>query len=418
MVVQNDQAEVAVFVQINDFYHIDSSADPARPDSMVLPRVATVLRRLRQQYGEHRVWFCLPGDFLNPACLSRTHRSRQMIDVFKHLGLDMVCFGNHEFDFDPNHFTVEDLLERINESDFTWLASNLDAAPSLGGDAFLGSNTRLRDVHEMVLSPQHSIFIFGLLYENEYQGFGKFEDPVARCQRLIELAKMSYVQRYNSYRPARTTFVALTHQDLADDVKLAQEVPQLHLIMGGHDHEVLEKVLKSNCLIVKSKSNARTLRLNAIVWVPQANVQRFIANFGSVEAACSEQIIPPTITHLINVALTGHFEVPDHIDQSDPEIVAFTARTYGPDAADKPGAVVHQYKDDGIVVIVSIVLDTFHPAFAKLVPPEEKLYVRSDTGWMRHQSTEKCSSRRRSCLKRTTEHAARDPRTSGILWPT
>ena len=103
-----------------------------------------------------------------------------MIDIFKHLGLDIVCFGNHEFDFDPDHFTTTDLLELIEESDFTWLASNLDAAPSLGGDAFLKRNTRLRDVYEMVLSPQHSIYIFGLLYESEYTEFGKFRDPVAR----------------------------------------------------------------------------------------------------------------------------------------------------------------------------------------------------------------------------------------------
>src|SRR5258708_266363 len=107
----SDRPEFTIFVQLNDLYHIDTSADPAQSKSMVLPRVATVLRRLREQFQDHRVWFCLPGDFLNPACLSRVHQSRQMIDILNRLGLRLAVFGNHEFDFDKNNFTLDDLLK-------------------------------------------------------------------------------------------------------------------------------------------------------------------------------------------------------------------------------------------------------------------------------------------------------------------
>src|ERR1700686_438415 len=76
-----DTLEVAIFVQLNDFYHIDYSADPTDPATGLLPRIATILGRLRKEFKPHRVVLCLPGDFLNPACLSRTHRSKQMIDL-------------------------------------------------------------------------------------------------------------------------------------------------------------------------------------------------------------------------------------------------------------------------------------------------------------------------------------------------
>ena len=82
-----------VFVQLNDLYHIDSLMDPTDPDSFTLPRVATRLNRLRVEYGEQRVIFCLPGDFLNPSCLSRTHLSQQMIAVLNQMGLNKAGPG-------------------------------------------------------------------------------------------------------------------------------------------------------------------------------------------------------------------------------------------------------------------------------------------------------------------------------------
>jgi 2',3'-cyclic-nucleotide 2'-phosphodiesterase (5'-nucleotidase family) len=368
-----DQPEFAVFVQLNDLYHIDTSADPAQSASRVLPRVATLLRRLREQFEDHRVWFCLPGDFLNPSCLSRVHQSQQIIDILNRLGLRLATFGNHEFDFDKDHFTVDDLIKRIANSDFTWLASNLDAASSLGRDAFVERSEHLRDVYSIQISPQHDIHVLGLLYESEYKDFGKFRDPVERSQGLIRHIKDSYIDRDGVYRPARTTFVALTHQNLGDDEALAKKVPELHLIMGGHDHEVLEKVIETNCLIVKSKSNARTLRVNAVTWIPKDLVQQFATRFGSIDAACNQYLTPQTITRILNVALTGATVAPSALDKSDPDIVDYCQLTYGNNAADLPGSVVHKYLGDGVVLIVSFVLDTFHPGFQKLVEPDQEI---------------------------------------------
>ena len=51
-VQRNCGNEFALFVQLNDLYHIDTSADPAQSASRVLPRVATLLRRLREQFED------------------------------------------------------------------------------------------------------------------------------------------------------------------------------------------------------------------------------------------------------------------------------------------------------------------------------------------------------------------------------
>ena len=49
-----------------------------------------------------------------------------MIDVFNHLQLDLVTFGNDEFDLN------EDLLiQRINQSKFRWISSNVKQKQTL-----------------------------------------------------------------------------------------------------------------------------------------------------------------------------------------------------------------------------------------------------------------------------------------------
>ena len=88
-----------LFVQINDIYHIDASADYLNSKSLLLPRVATLLKGMRGSYGRKRVFFCLPGDFLGLSCLSQEFKGKQMIDVLNSMAPDFVTFGNHEFDF-------------------------------------------------------------------------------------------------------------------------------------------------------------------------------------------------------------------------------------------------------------------------------------------------------------------------------
>jgi len=44
-----------LFVQINDFYHIDYLLDPADKQSMVLPRLATILAMVNIPPGANRL---------------------------------------------------------------------------------------------------------------------------------------------------------------------------------------------------------------------------------------------------------------------------------------------------------------------------------------------------------------------------
>src|SRR5687767_8653085 len=88
------------FIHINDVYHIESNVDGER----LLPRIATVVRRLKEWLGPDCVFLCLPGDFLAPSCLSKESKGAHMIDVLNAMGADFVSLGNHEFEdiFSPD----------------------------------------------------------------------------------------------------------------------------------------------------------------------------------------------------------------------------------------------------------------------------------------------------------------------------
>ena len=60
------------------------------------------------------------GDLLSPSIMSGFHKGAQMIELMNAVGIDVAVPGNHEFDFGPDVFQ-----ERVKESKFTWIASNL-----------------------------------------------------------------------------------------------------------------------------------------------------------------------------------------------------------------------------------------------------------------------------------------------------
>ena len=51
-----------------------------------------------------------------------------MVDCMNQAGIDFVCFGNHENDLKWNQLT-----DRIKESKFVWINSNIDGLPSISG---------------------------------------------------------------------------------------------------------------------------------------------------------------------------------------------------------------------------------------------------------------------------------------------
>jgi 5'-nucleotidase / UDP-sugar diphosphatase len=198
-----------------------------------LARVATLVRALERE--SPNTVFALAGDTVSPSLLSTLRRGAQMIEGWNALGLGVATFGNHEFDFGPGV-----LAQRIEESRFPWVASNVvDGAT---GRPFGGARRWLRRDFDGV-----RVGLIGLTTPDAARtsngGAGvRFDDPLEAARGA--LADLGAVDLR----------VAVTHLPLLQDRALAAALP-IDAILGGHDHDPM-LLEDGRAVIVKAGADA------------------------------------------------------------------------------------------------------------------------------------------------------------------
>lgn len=179
------------------------------------------------------------GDLLSPSIMSGFHKGAQMIELMNAVGIDVAVPGNHEFDFGPDVFA-----QRVKESKFTWIASNL----TRNGRPFDGVADTLLRTYSGV-----KVGFFGLVTPETARAsspgptvaFAPWKETAVRAVKAL-------------HDQGADVIVALTHLDFAEDRDLAVSVPGISLILGGHDHDPMT-MLEGNTLIFKAGADARYL---------------------------------------------------------------------------------------------------------------------------------------------------------------
>ena len=233
-------------MQLNDVYQVAGVEGGKRGG---LARVATLVKKIRREEGQAA--FLVAGDFISPSVASKLFQGEQMIAALNSAGVDYVTFGNHEFDLG-----VPVLLERMKQSKFKWIVSNVRNTSSQ--KPFEGvETTRVLQLNGV------KVGVFGLLTTrsktlSKISDSVQIEDPVRVARRAVKTLKAQGAQ----------VIVGLTHLDMEDDQAVAR-VPGVNLIMGGHEHEILHSVV-GQTLIAKVGSDARHLGKIDLYWDPQA----------------------------------------------------------------------------------------------------------------------------------------------------
>jgi 5'-nucleotidase len=102
-------------LQLNDLYDI-MPVEKGKKGG--LARIATLRDRIAKESPD--AVLVLAGDFLSPSTMSSVFQGSQMVAGLNSTGIDLVTFGNHEFDFGE-----QVTLQRMRESRFTWVSSNV-----------------------------------------------------------------------------------------------------------------------------------------------------------------------------------------------------------------------------------------------------------------------------------------------------
>jgi 5'-nucleotidase len=247
----NTERRVRVtLLQLNDVYQISAVDKGTRGG---LARVATLRKQIMEQ--SPNTLFLLAGDTIAPSVASNIFKGKQMIAVWNMIGLDFATFGNHEFDFGP-----EVLRERIKESRFTWVATNVIDRKT--GKTFAGTPPYvIREIGGA------KIGFFGLLTPDtaQFSSVGPdvtFLDPCETAKKIVPLMRAQGAQ----------VVVAITHLAMREDKQVARCAP-IDVIIGGHEHEMLES-LSGHTPIFKWGSDARDLgRIDLNIKLPTGELE-------------------------------------------------------------------------------------------------------------------------------------------------
>jgi 5'-nucleotidase len=224
-------------LQLNDVYQIGTVDKGQRGG---LARVATLRQRIQAE--NPHTYFVLAGDTLSPSLASKLFQGKQMIDLWNQIGLNIATLGNHEFDFGN-----EVLLKRLKESKFKWVVANV--VDKNTGRPFANLPPYIVQEVEGV-----KIGFFGLLtpdtLTSSHPGDNvTFQDPVMTAQKTVTAMRKAGVD----------VIVAVTHLPMMEDQQVARATHHhVALIMGGHEHSLLQAVA-GGTPIIKVGSDARTL---------------------------------------------------------------------------------------------------------------------------------------------------------------
>jgi 5'-nucleotidase / UDP-sugar diphosphatase len=227
-----------------------------------LARVATLKKRLLRE--NPNTFMVLAGDLLSPSAMSSARagdggaalNGQHMVDIMNRIGLDYATFGNHEFDLRKENFD-----KRMAESKFTWFSSNVFATdmrpfPNVRQNVVL-------TVPELKLQPTAGrmlrIGMFGLTIDSNSADYVRYADPVETARQQVAALK-----------DKADVIIALTHLAIAQDEQLAESVPGLAMILGGHEHQNI-KVLRGNDFVpvLKADSNAKSAYVHRLRYNPQ-----------------------------------------------------------------------------------------------------------------------------------------------------
>ena len=178
----------------------------------------------------------LNGDFLSPSLLSSYDLGAAAVSVMNAVPVTHACLGNHEFD----HSTMI-LGQRLLELDATVLNSNIvstDDHHGLDEDGNrVGAFVDALPATEILELGGLRVGLLGVCTTSTPLSSAVkprgvvFKDVVPIVREIVD----EFNDPKDGGAPVDVT-IALTHQTLCEDETLAREVPELGLILGGHEH--------------------------------------------------------------------------------------------------------------------------------------------------------------------------------------
>lgn len=205
--------------------HINDTHGQLLPDENGnggLARVATLIKEIRKNNEGRTIVMHAGDEFSRGDNLTTFYSGQVNMLAMQSIGFDVFIPGNGDF-----YFGLKNL---INQTSLVNLPTIL-------------ANVYYKDNGKRIFEPYIIKEIAGIKLAILGLGFIRTEHPSGWLLELrdpIQTAK----QFIPKLRKECDLIIALTHIGLGDDKKLASEVPEIDIIVGGHSHDKLDKPLR------------------------------------------------------------------------------------------------------------------------------------------------------------------------------
>lgn len=288
------------FLQLNDVYEI-SPLEGGKVGG--LARVEKLHQDLLRE--NPNTFIFMAGDFLNPSLLGNVKvqgkrvKGRHMIEIMNAMNFDLVALGNHEFDLSEKEFQ-----ERLNEATFQWIATNPMHKTSEGLSRFTVVNKNgsrpLPKQKLFTIENEDGItvkigFISATINSNpkDYVDYGDFYQSAMYANKNL-LSKTDVI-------------FGLTHLSIEQDKLLAKSLPNIPLIMGGHEH-VNMLVPVGNAVIAKADANAKTVYIHRITFNTETKETKIISELRPINEATGTDLKVEKLVEKWNVLLNTQLQ--------------------------------------------------------------------------------------------------------------
>ena len=202
-------------------------------------KVAAYLKSEREKHPNTLILSA--GDMFsgNPVVDQHMEKGHPIVKLMNQVGYQYATFGNHEFDYGQ-----ENLQQRMNDAEFEMLCANMETDT-------LNSLFKSPKSYALLQIDGIKVGILGLTEATENRK-GELL-PSAHPARLKGLHFYSPIEsalKHKALRKECDLFLALTHIGHNYDTELANAMPELDVIIGGHTHTQIDSTTIVNGVLV------------------------------------------------------------------------------------------------------------------------------------------------------------------------
>ncbi|HSQ35947.1 MAG TPA: bifunctional UDP-sugar hydrolase/5'-nucleotidase [Candidatus Binatia bacterium] len=198
-------------------------------------KVAAIVEAERKSNAEVFL-FCAGDNFTgNPVIDQYDPPGEPMLELLNRLGVDLICPGNHEFDYG-----LENLKRFAARARFPFVSANI-AAPA-------GSFPQLRPSVLLKSRSGVRIAVFGLIQVESGNGLPSTHPD--RVKGLVFSEPLARAMEMKALRAGSDVLIGLTHIGYDQDIILAQRLPELDVIIGAHSHTRVDPAEMVNGVLV------------------------------------------------------------------------------------------------------------------------------------------------------------------------